>query len=176
MNIERRDVLHVDQETGAFYDRSFRRIDALTVFRHLMTPTELDAVCQDSRIQKWTARDDAANLVGLAVITNDLEAWPLISHRYFRREFPELYERQAIWYIGFVASIVHEAFVGMIREMQVQVKNSHGLAVMDFSDVILNRELDKRSLDVQAMFEPTVEFWGPIGSQTVVAYSYKNGG
>jgi hypothetical protein len=129
----------LDDDTGAeawtLYEATFTGINELAAQRHLMTVDEFFAVARDKRIRKFIAHDDAG-MVGLSTITNDLAAWTLISPPYFRKNWPDHYEREAIWYIGIVgvhpgAASLH-AFSALIKAMSPLVFESDGLAVMDF--------------------------------------------
>jgi hypothetical protein len=58
---------------------------------------------------------------GLATYTNELEAIHLISPDYFRRRWPTEFDKQRIWYVGFVGihpSLRHKGlYETLIREM-----------------------------------------------------------
>jgi len=123
-------------EAWALYGDAFVGVNELAAQRHLMTPAEFDDMTWDKRISKLIARDEDGRMVGLSTITNDLAAWPLISPPYFRRNWPDHYAREAIWYIGIVG--VHptasgrHVFSALIEAMSPRVFASDGLAVMDF--------------------------------------------
>jgi hypothetical protein len=131
----------LDDDTGAeawsLYEATFTQINELAAQRHLMTLDEFYAVARDKRIRKFIAHDGTLDrMVGLSTITNDLEAWPLISPPYFRKNWPDHYAREAVWYIGIVG--VHpnwpgaHVFSALIKAMSPLVFESDGLAVMDF--------------------------------------------
>jgi len=99
------------------YNDAFKELRATAVQRHVMIREEFDQVMADQRVDKYLAVLDAtagsagsAQLGGLATLTNELEAMPLISPDYFRHRWPQLFEENRIWYIGFVA--VHPRFRG----------------------------------------------------------------
>jgi hypothetical protein len=119
------------------YYATFEEINTLAAQRHLMTYHEFDEVMNDKSIRKFVASDDGGGMVGLAVITNDLEAWPLISPQYFARRWPEEAEQGRIWYVGFVAVRQNprprpHLFAEIIRAMYQPVIDSQGIAVMDY--------------------------------------------
>jgi hypothetical protein len=120
------------------YEQTFTAINEFAAQRHLMFRHEFDEVVADQRVRKYLAWDDYDRMVGLSTITNDLEAWPLISPPYFRRNWPDHYARRAIWYIGIVG--VHPDAVGahvfsrLIDAMSPLVFSTDGLAVMDFCE------------------------------------------
>lgn len=85
------------------YHEAFKELNSLAVQRHLMHRCEFDDVMLDPRVQKYLCLDDGAGLCGLSTYTNDLDAVPLISPRYFERRWPRHYAERRIWYVGFVA-------------------------------------------------------------------------
>jgi hypothetical protein len=90
---------------------------------------------QDRRVHKYLYFDEAGALIGMSTFTNELDAWPLISPRYFQRRWPRHYAEGRIWYIGFVA--VHptgrakQVFVELIAAMQHVVAMNNGVAGLD---------------------------------------------
>lgn len=123
------DALH-DQYTRAFTD-----VDTLAAQRHLMNGTEFRDVMYDPRIIKHVARTPTGNVIGHSVITNNLDAWPLISPRYFERHWPDLYREERIFYVGYVCTdedAPHHLFRDLIADMAEPVFKVNGMAVMDF--------------------------------------------
>lgn len=125
----------VGAEAWTVYEETFAEINELAAQRHLMNIGEFYDVAHDKRVRKFIATN-VTGIVGISTITNDLRAWPLISPPYFRKHWPEHYEREAIWYIGVVG--VHprvfgsHVFSALIEAMSPLVFESDGLAVMDF--------------------------------------------
>lgn len=116
------------------YRDAFTDIDAQAAQRHLMTRDEFDHVMTDRRIRKYFAFHGGTP-VGLAVITNDLDAWPLISPRYFARQWPDLYAARRIFYIGFACTVTgapNHTFHDLIADLSKEVFAVDGMAVMDF--------------------------------------------
>jgi hypothetical protein len=120
------------------YEATFAEIDGLAVQRHLMTSTEFHAVMIDSDVRKHLAYDGDRprdRLVGQSVITNNLDAWPLISPRYFARRWPDLYAEKRIFYIGYVGTVKDapaHTFRALISDMSREVFAADGMCVMDF--------------------------------------------
>ena len=117
------------------YEEVFAPINEMAAQRHLMTEAEFKEVAADQRIRKFLAYDHEGHLVGISTITNDLDAWPLISPPYFRLNWPDRYEREAIWYIGFVGARAVEGenvFAALIEAMSPLVFDSDGITAMDF--------------------------------------------
>jgi hypothetical protein len=119
------------------YCEAFTDIDRQAAQRHLMTRAEFGHVMTDERVGKYLAYADD-QVVGQAVITNDLAAWPLISPRYFETHWPELYAARRIFYIGYVCTspdAPNHTFHDLIAEMSGPVFAADGMAVMDFCAV-----------------------------------------
>lgn len=114
------------------YEQQFTGINRLAAQRHLLTQAEFAGICRDIRVRKYVAwRDEQA--IGLAVITNDLDAWPLISPAFFQHRWPHHYQRKAIFYIGFICTThVPYLYRDLIAAMYPPVIETDGIAVMDF--------------------------------------------
>jgi hypothetical protein len=99
-----------DGELWGLYCRAFDDLRTRAVQRHLMVRAEFDALMADPRVDKFIAISEARTVVGLATMTNDLTAVPLISPEFFAHRWPDLYDRRRVWYVGFVAvDPVHQA-------------------------------------------------------------------
>jgi hypothetical protein len=120
-------------EAWALYADTFAEVNELAAQRHLMTLDEFVDVYHNPNVRKFFAYD-GGELVGMSVLTNKLDEWPLISPRYFARRWPEQYEREAIWYIGFVGVTPNHShsFRDLIRQMYAYVISNNGMGVMDF--------------------------------------------
>jgi GNAT superfamily N-acetyltransferase len=107
--IDVRDQVPADQAEAlwSLYNDAFMELRATAVQRHVMIREEFDQVMADRRVDKYVAVRTATGGTGqvgaLATLTNELEAMPLISPDYFRHRWPQLFEENRIWYIGFVA-------------------------------------------------------------------------
>lgn len=120
-------------EAWALYADIFTEINNLAAQRHLMTLDEFTAVYHNPRVLKFYVHD-AGNLAGMSVLTQDLDAWPLISPPYFARRWPEHYARRAIWYVGFVgvAPNSRHGFRELVSNMYAHVISNDGIVAMDF--------------------------------------------
>ncbi|XVV10925.1 hypothetical protein ACQP2X_39720 [Actinoplanes sp. CA-131856] len=123
------------------YAEIFAEVNELAAQRHLMTEAEFADVFHDPRILKFFVHDEAGDLAGMSVLTQDLSAWPLISPQYFARHWPQHYQRRAIWYVGFVGArptYLH-GFRELVSGMYPHVIASAGIAVMDFCAYNINQ-------------------------------------
>ena len=121
-------------EAWTSYANIFAEINTLAAQRHLMTVDEFATVYHDPRVLKFYVHDQNGDLAGMSVLTQHLDAWPLISPPYFARCWPQHYARKAIWYIGFVGVTPHHqhGFRQLVNDMYVHVISNTGIAVMDF--------------------------------------------
>lgn len=131
---------HVDgwllEPAWALYTRSFAELAGLAAQRHVMTRDEFDAVMADPRVTKWLVLDgDRRALAGLATVTDDLAAVPLVSPEYYARRWPAEYAEQRIWYVGFLA--VSPPYEGagvsslLVRGVSSSVVRTGGLVAVD---------------------------------------------
>lgn len=128
------------EEAWDLYRRLFTDVDELAAQRHLMTYEEFAEVYHDPRVLKLYEFDDSGHLIGMSVLTQHLDAWPLISPRYFARHYPSHFHRQAIWYVGFVGVLPRypHVFRSLVERMYPPVIATNGVAVMDFCAYNLN--------------------------------------
>lgn len=127
-----------------WYTNVFADIDTHAANRHLMYRREFRNLATNMRIRKFVATNTDNRILAMSTITNDLHQWPLISPRYFERNWPEHYARHAIYYIGFVG--VDRAFAGtghlfpqLIGAMYPYVIADNGLFVMDYCTTNVRR-------------------------------------
>jgi hypothetical protein len=156
------------------YSDLFTGINTLAAQRHLMTDAEFAEVFYDPRILKFYVHDDAGDLAGMSVLTQDLTAWPLISPPYFARHWPEHHERQAIWYVGFVGvRPTHpHGFRELVNGMYPYVKANRGIAIMDFCSLNTDRKrLPAITLKLLTWMNPTAGMQS-IDSQNFVLYHF----
>jgi hypothetical protein len=120
-------------EAWQLYETAFQDLNAMTIQRHLMYRSEFEDVMGDWRIDKWMALDDDGTLLGLAVYTNELAAWPLISPEYFARRWPQEFVEKRIWYCGFVAVPGHQqgVFVELIEALYRRAEEQRGVISLD---------------------------------------------
>jgi hypothetical protein len=138
MKIEIIDTIGDDllESTWDLYHGAFEELNALAVQRHLMHRPEFDEVMRDRRVQKYVARADGGELLGLSTYTNELDAMPLISPAYFERRWPDLFAEQRIWYCGFVATHpdrrAAQAYGHLCLAMYRAAEERAGLIALDF--------------------------------------------
>jgi hypothetical protein len=137
------DVLAGDERESAWrlYTEVFDELRSTAVQRHVMYRSEFDDVMADRRVLKYIAVDEQERcgtggaLCGLATLTNDLSAVPLISPDYFERRFPERFRQRQIWYVGFVAGHPGgrrgRVFERIIEEMYRTASEHSGVVALD---------------------------------------------
>ena len=120
-------------EAWAFYRRTFGPLARLAVNRHLLNRDEFDAILADGTVEKHLAVRPDASIVGMAVVTNDLMHWPLVSPEWFAHHHPGAYAQGDIWYVGFVGarSAGSDVFGGLLSSMTAGRRNT-GVFFMDF--------------------------------------------
>lgn len=136
MEITRYDTLPNDMIVDAFnfHDRMMSPIDLVAAQRHTIWWIEFETLCRDERIGKYVGTDDNGIIVALGASTNDLDAVPLISTRFYEHRYPKLYARHAIWYVLFVAVDSRRApggYSAMITEMMQPMVRAEGIAALD---------------------------------------------
>jgi len=89
----------------SFYDRAFEGLRIRAAQRHAMTSDEFGDQMVDGRVAKYIVHspEKAGKPVGMATMTNDLKAVPLISPEFYEARWPQFYAQQQIWYVGFLA-------------------------------------------------------------------------
>jgi hypothetical protein len=120
------------------YEAAFKPLNALCAQRHLMTSPEFSIVMGDHKVVKLVDYGaDGVTVDGAAVITNHLDAWPLIAPEFFARVYPQQYARAAVWYVGWVFAAPGKSRTGIFRRlvqgMYDLTMSNDGVAVMDFS-------------------------------------------
>jgi hypothetical protein len=153
------------------YNEAFGELRAVAVQRHLMYRGEFDDVMTDERVQKYLSITSEGVLAGLATLTNDLDAVPLISPDYFAHRWPEQYAQRQIWYQGFVAIDATQrstgVFEALIDSMWQVVRIKGGIAALDLCarnekrrlDAAITRTLTALTPDVIATRLDTQAFW-----------------
>jgi hypothetical protein len=122
-------------ECWDFYRETFSPMETRAATRHVMFREEFDSLMADARLTKFFSRDDEG-LTGFAVMTDDLDAVPLISPPYFRRNWPDLYAQRRIIYCVFIGARPGPrgkgVFVGLQREIyETMVAPVDGVVVLD---------------------------------------------
>lgn len=132
----------IDSEHGAYwqlYQRAFAELRVTAAQRHVMLHEEFVTVLGDPRVIKYVVQDTARDrLSGLATMTNDLEAVPLISPEYFAHRYPGTVATASLWYVGFVAVDPDYQGTGtfgmIIGEACRRVAPSGGVICLDVSE------------------------------------------
>ncbi len=112
--------------TRAFYElyeAAFGPLRTRAMARQVLTEAEFAGQMVDDAVVKYVAWDDADHPVGLCTMTRQLSRIPWISPEYFAHRYPEQWERNAVWYFGFVLahpSQRHSRFLDQMVEIGVR--------------------------------------------------------
>jgi hypothetical protein len=103
----------------SFYDRAFEALRVRAAQRHALTRNEFDDQMLDTRVTKHIVFDpeNAGRPVGMATLTNDLSAVPLISPEFYAARWPQFYAGKQIWYVGFLAVDPDYHGTGVLAQM-----------------------------------------------------------
>lgn len=147
----------VRDATYAMYAETFADINEMAAQRHLMTAAEFREVAADHRVRKLLARNTADELLGVATVTNVLEAMPLVSPPFYRRHYPNHYARQAVWYVGFVGvrPRAPHVFRAIVSDLYACTMSNQGVAVMDFC------EYNETVVDIPGKTFKLLRQWNP---------------
>lgn len=172
IEIKRYEVLSpaLAESVYVMYADVFAPINVQAAQRHLLTGDEFRAVATDARISKYLAYE-GGGLVGMSTLLNDLDAWPLLSPAYFRNLFPEHYEANQIWYVGFLGArpeAVH-VFAGLVGEMFPRVRG--GITAMDFCTWNVLRNLPRVTLLMLLRLDKNAQF-ALLDAQSTYAYRF----
>ncbi|MEU4692718.1 hypothetical protein [Actinoplanes sp. NPDC023714] len=122
-------------EAWEFYQDTFADLAVLAVNRHLMYRHEFDELMADKRADKYVAVDGDGAIVGLGVMTNELEAVSLISAEYFEYHWPDLYEQRRLFYVVFVGAKAGArgtgVFISLLRAMYGAIGKVDGKVFVD---------------------------------------------
>jgi hypothetical protein len=134
------------------YHETFEPLAELAVQRHVMWWEEFVALIQDPHVTKIVATDPHGS-AGLALLTNDLSAVPLVSPQYFDRRWPKLVADSRVWYVPFVCvrqdpKAVPGVFETLVSELSRPVAEANGVAVMDYCDHNRRRRLPEVSFRI----------------------------
>ena len=161
-------------EAWTLYANIFAEVNNLAAQRHLMTSAEFHAIYHDPRVLKFYTRDEAGGLAGMSVLTQDLDAWPLISPTFFARRWPDHYARKAIWYVGFVGVAPNglNGFRDLVGKMYPHVIGNAGVAVMDFCTYnVTHRRLPAVTLKLLSWVNPAAAM-ETVDAQQFVVYTF----
>ncbi|WP_229074110.1 hypothetical protein [Actinoplanes sp. DH11] len=125
----------LSEDAWDFYQDCFADLAVLAVNRHLMHRPEFDELMADKRAAKYVIRDDEGHVAGLGVMTNQLDAVPLISAEYFAYHWPEHYEQGRLFYVVFVGAAPGTrgtgVFISLLREMYKSIGEADGKVFVD---------------------------------------------
>lgn len=113
--------------------------------RHVMYWEEYTDLMSDPRVTKFVAAT-GDRVDGVAVITNDLKAVPLIEPEFFATRHPDLYARGYVWYMVFVCTrpkAPRGTFKALISLAAEPVRRVRGVCWMDYSQTRVDRGLPR---------------------------------
>jgi hypothetical protein len=117
------------------YRDAFDELRAAAIQRHMMTRGEFDEVMADVRVHVYLAEHADDGIVGIATLTNDLAAMPLVSPDFFQARWPEHYAAGRCWYNGFVgvrpSAQGAGAFELIVGTVATTLGRSGGVVVLD---------------------------------------------
>ena len=130
---------HVEPELAlTFYDlyeASFGPLRVQALARQVLTEAEFHAQMADGAVMKYVAWGDDDRPVGLCTLTNRLETVPWISSEYFADRYPDHWQRNAVWYFGFVLTHPTERrsrFVDQLVEVGIgELVEQHAICAWD---------------------------------------------
>lgn len=135
----------LDQTTAetyyALYRDTFGELETQAVARQLLHREEFLEEMHDPRVDKYVARDDRGEAIGLSTLTHHLETVPWISPAYFHHHYPDHAARDAIYYIGFTLvrrehrqSHVFQAMIHRMGEVLAAAEAVVGWDICAFND------------------------------------------
>lgn len=135
----------LDQTTAetyyALYRETFGELETQAVARQLLHREEFLEEMHDPRVDKYVARDDRGEAIGLSTLTHHLETVPWISPAYFHHHYPDHAARDAIYYIGFTLvrrehrqSHVFQAMIHRMGEVLAAAEAVVGWDICAFND------------------------------------------
>ena len=122
-------------EAWDFYQDTFPEPRQLAANRHLMYRREFDQMMADKRAEKYVALDTDGGIVGLGVMTVELDAVSLISPEYFEYHWPDLYAEKRLFYVVFVGARSGArgtgVFISLLRAMYQAIGAVDGKVFVD---------------------------------------------
>ncbi len=160
-------------QAWGLYASAFTELNRNTVQNHMMEFDEFLTMIHNQHIKKFLAWQ-GEDLVGMTVMTRHLRSWPLISVPYFEKHYPEEFARNAVFYIGFVATDNkhHDTFSSLIEAMLNRIRHNRGIGVLDYSAQVMRRGLPAASMKKISDLAP-LDKATPIDAQTYVAYTFE---
>ena len=144
------------------YQGAFLPLRHLAAQRHVMFHDEYIDLMDDPRVDKIITRRGDTPL-GLACVTNDLKAIPLIEPEYFRAREPKLYDTGHIWYVPFVCERQghpkppSDNFRLLIDKVAEPIRPVRGACFMDYSMCRLNWGLPDKANDLLTLTDQAAE-------------------
>ncbi|MFC7530708.1 hypothetical protein [Actinoplanes sp. GCM10030250] len=119
----------------AFYRETFDELRYLAANRHLLYREEFDELMTDPRADKYVSVDEDGTVVGMGVMTTDLDSVTLISPDYFEHHWPDLYQAKRLFYVLFVGSQKTTrgagVFIALLRAMYAAIGAAEGRVFVD---------------------------------------------
>lgn len=123
------------QQAWTFYEEAFGELRTQAALRQVLYRDEFEALMGNAAVDKYVCRDTAGDVIGLAVMTTDLDTVGMISPEYFAHRWPELYAEHRIFYVEFVTArqgvAGTGAYIRLIRQIVETVTAAGGIAVAD---------------------------------------------
>ena len=130
---------HVEPELALvfheLYETAFGPLRVQALARQVLTESEFYAQMADGSVMKYVAWNDDDHPVGLCTLTRRLDTVPWISPEYFAHRYPDHWQRNAIWYFGFV--LVHPSerrsrFVDQLIDVGIgELVEQHAICAWD---------------------------------------------
>jgi hypothetical protein len=115
-----------------FYEETFGKLRVQAALRQVLHRDEFHDLMVNTAVDKYVCTD-AGEVVGLAVMSDDLDPVPQISPEYFAHRWPDLYAERRIFYVVFVAARpgAAGAYLRLIRQIVETVTAAGGIAIAD---------------------------------------------
>jgi len=134
------------------YEAAFGPMRVRSMARQTLTKAEFTAQMTNSAVTKYVAWDAEGRPVGICTLTRRLETVPWISPEYFAARYPDHWQRNAVWYLGFVLthpSQRHTRFIDQLMEVGIgELVDSRGICAYDmcaYNDDVMG--LGRRALE-----------------------------
>lgn len=104
------------------YEAAFGPLRTRSMARQTLSEAEFTAQMTNGSVVKYVAWDADGKPVGMCTLTRHLWTVPWISPEYFANRYPEHWERNAVWYLGFILthpSQRHARFIDQITQVGV---------------------------------------------------------
>jgi ribosomal protein S18 acetylase RimI-like enzyme len=93
------DDCQLAEQLWQLYSQSFGEEATESPCRQSYDQDEFREKLSDQRVEKFVLRDRDGVVVGIGMTTNDLTTASWISQGFYRRHFPDLFQREMIYYI-----------------------------------------------------------------------------